>query len=526
MFADPPAYVASQGQFPLLKGVVEVTGEMQMEGDVELRDEKQMGPDVRPKSRQTWSENKSPYLDCYKQVQTALEELKTQYEQKPQSRKKSLEQTKRVEEEIDVEARLFEEELNRRIKETEKFVQETDKVLKSSESLGSKGEEGVKESAVDEGRWSRDDEQGRLRPLTKQLPILIKGAQGQYIPWASQDLEGLVTRLPDMHEGAGKWIRVFEEETMGKLLAVGDIKALLAKIIGGAKMEEILQASGLERAVNSHYIDGTVYDVFRPAVWQALRAEYPTRVDPKALKGEQLGETENPVTYVQRQLKRWKQETEGNPEGDPLMATLFRNAIIEAMPQTVKSKLEDVVGLNSKTHKEFCDHVSHAVELYRKNEQKLLNQEKELQRKLTQLQLEELTAKRKKKVQAVVTKEESNQMTVMPPVNASHPAVQPTLPAATPPNANQVPSPIVNVYAQQQRPSEWGRKPRPQGQRGGGRMINYPPGVCCGCGQPGHYRRNCPTNPWPQAPGAGRGAGWQPPFPGPVNHWGSQNHEC
>lgn len=50
----------------------------------------------------------------------------------------------------------------------------------------------------------------------------------------------MVTRLPDIHEGAGKWIRVFEEETMGKLLAVGDIKALLAKTVGGAKMEEIL----------------------------------------------------------------------------------------------------------------------------------------------------------------------------------------------------------------------------------------------------------------------------------------------
>ncbi len=37
----------------------------------------------------------------------------------------------------------------------------------------------------------------------------------------------------DIHEGAGKWIKVFEEETMGKLLAVGDIKALLAKIMGG-----------------------------------------------------------------------------------------------------------------------------------------------------------------------------------------------------------------------------------------------------------------------------------------------------
>ncbi len=40
------------------------------------------------------------------------------------------------------------------------------------------------------------------------------------------------------------------------------------------------------------------------------------------------------------------------------MATLFRNAVIDAMPQAVKSRLEDVVGLNSKTHKEFCDHVS------------------------------------------------------------------------------------------------------------------------------------------------------------------------
>lgn len=73
-------------------------------------------------------------------------------------------------------------------------------------------------------------------------------------------------------------------------------------------------------------------------MWQALRAEYPTRVDPKALKGDQLEETENPNTYIQRQLKRWKQETEGNPEGDPLMSTLFRNAIIDAMPQPVKKQ--------------------------------------------------------------------------------------------------------------------------------------------------------------------------------------------
>jgi hypothetical protein len=61
---------------------------------------------------------------------------------------------------------------------------------------------------------------------TKQFPILIKGTQGHYTPWATQDLERLVALLLDLHEGAGKWIRNFEDHTVGKLLAVGDIRAL------------------------------------------------------------------------------------------------------------------------------------------------------------------------------------------------------------------------------------------------------------------------------------------------------------
>ncbi len=89
------------------------------------------------------------------------------------------------------------------------------------------------------------------------------------------------------------------------------------------------------------------------------------------------------------------------------MATLFRNAVINAMPQAVKSRLKDVVGLNSKTHKELCDHVSLAVEQHRNNEQKLKSQEKEIQRKLTQLQLKELTKRNKKMIQAPIKKEES-----------------------------------------------------------------------------------------------------------------------
>lgn len=60
-------------------------------------------------------------------------------------------------------------------------------------------------------------------------------AQGQYVPWATQDINGLTTHLPDTHEGAGKWIKVFEDEALGTLIVVGYVKALLAKILGGAK---------------------------------------------------------------------------------------------------------------------------------------------------------------------------------------------------------------------------------------------------------------------------------------------------
>ncbi len=69
-------------------------------------------------------------------------------------------------------------------------------------------------------------------------------------------------------------------------------------------MKDIFQASNEERPVDSDYMDGTVFDAFHPAVWQALRGEYPIRLNPKSLQREQLRETENPTKYVQRQLKR------------------------------------------------------------------------------------------------------------------------------------------------------------------------------------------------------------------------------
>ncbi|XP_055358512.1 paternally-expressed gene 3 protein-like [Betta splendens] len=62
-----------------------------------------------------------------------------------------------------------------------------------------------------------------------EYPLLAKGANLQYVPWPTMDLEGLVQRLPCLHDGAGKWIAAFEEETIATILAMGDLKAPLGK---------------------------------------------------------------------------------------------------------------------------------------------------------------------------------------------------------------------------------------------------------------------------------------------------------
>ena len=61
------------------------------------------------------------------------------------------------------------------------------------------------------------------------------------------DMVGLMDQIPDFWEGAGRWIHAFEEETLGPLLAVGDIKAILSKTLGVGEMREMLEGSPLHR---------------------------------------------------------------------------------------------------------------------------------------------------------------------------------------------------------------------------------------------------------------------------------------
>ncbi|KAG5853810.1 hypothetical protein ANANG_G00030470 [Anguilla anguilla] len=163
-------------------------------------------------------------------------------------------------------------------------------------------------------------------------------------------------------------------------------------------MLDIFEQAGFDRNhAQSPAVDGGPFDNVRGVVWTALRALYPARPDITTLTGPPLKDNELPATYIHTQLRRWRLLTERDIQADPIMISLFRKAIREGMSPEVGRRLDEVVGLNTMTHREFVDHVVHAVDRQRKKGKKLEDQTKDIQRKLLQLQLEELKAKEKRR---------------------------------------------------------------------------------------------------------------------------------
>ncbi|KAL7373516.1 hypothetical protein ABVT39_008522 [Epinephelus coioides] len=224
-------------------------------------------------------------------------------------------------------------------------------------------------------------------------------------------------------------------------------------------MESMLKHNGCEWMMST-MADGTEFDAYHGKLWAALRREYPTRVDPKALRGEPFTETDNPATYINNFLKRWRQETEQDIGQSQVLTTLFRDSVTDALPTPVQSKLRDVVALTTMPHRQLCDNVIHTVERHRKDEQRMKEQDREVQRKLAQLQLGELQSKGKAHTQAPIMAEKMN------PTLMNTPTAQPTQPPQPPP--------VVNVYTQPY------TQPYP------------PPGACWQYGELGHRAVACP----------------------------------
>lgn len=109
---------------------------------------------------------------------------------------------------------------------------------------------------------------------------------------------GLAGRLPDLTEGANKWITALEESTAGVKLALGNIKALLMHIIGKYATDEILQDANLGALVGGNVADHVEFNGHRNCVWRELKKHYLEKMDPSKLEGETLKANECPIKFL------------------------------------------------------------------------------------------------------------------------------------------------------------------------------------------------------------------------------------
>ncbi|KAK6322471.1 hypothetical protein J4Q44_G00072630 [Coregonus suidteri] len=242
-----------------------------------------------------------------------------------------------------------------------------------------------KESQESENKYTlRPRKEGTSKTI---MPVIIRGHNLEYKPLQNTDMSDILEKLPTLQDGAYPWISKLEEITVGTQSAIGDIKRLLANLLGIPGMEEIFQRAGLHRYVGTAVNDPELLAASRNRLWRALRDTFPTNVHPDNILIDPLGQQENPRAYVSRVHQVWRNITGNDPDVSQIEQSILRAKLQMGLPLPIRSKLAEVVGLGSMTKGVYTDHIAHQVDLYRKKEHNQKAQDQETLRKLNQIQL-------------------------------------------------------------------------------------------------------------------------------------------
>ena len=322
---------------------------------------------------------------------------------------------------------------------------------------------------------------------------LVSAGRGnlQYNPFGFKDLTVIAQELPDLQKGAIPYIRCFLTNTTGIPLALGDFRAILTKSTSsGALLEIENEADTVELP------DDTSLQTCVAEIWEAMRTLYPLDVSAMGLTSMPHQPKESGKSYLRRCLDNWQDSCGMEVEKSSVLKDLFRAAVYTSMTTEVKSQLDSVVGLSTKTWADWSATIAHYLDLVNKKQDDANQEVRDLQKQLLKAQLKqvrdmELTTKAaaKASTQAPVMQVDSP-TSFMAPVQAYQ---------SWPPQPPQPPQPT--------------QPPRPppsftrNAGRGRGRFRAGTDVVCFVCGKPGHLARNCRT-------GGRNRAGRMQEFPG------------
>ena len=207
-----------------------------------------------------------------------------------------------------------------------------------------------------------------------------------YTPWCHRNMKYLYTSLPPIAGGANAWIRSLENSTVADNLAMGDVRAILTKSTSVPATRQIEHAAG-----TSHLPDAHPFDPHRPRYWEAIRAAYPTRNAATCVAGLERKHGENGHAYITRARTMWADGFGNLPEPGSTEEMMLRLAIIKGLPTECQTRLEDVVSLAGLDPGPWQETVCHAIEREQKNEKLTEEKGREAQRRLVEMQLQEVT---------------------------------------------------------------------------------------------------------------------------------------
>ena len=213
-----------------------------------------------------------------------------------------------------------------------------------------------------------------------------------------KETERLLAILPKITLGAVRWIRIFEEQTLGKVITVGSMKALFARVMGIDQLTAMLETANLGHFMFGRQDDGLRFDPYQKQVWALLRLEYPFVIDLSTLTGRKITDTEDPAEDVASIHRLWREHTDVDPAEDPVMGTIFRGVVLEGLPAEIRHAVQEMIWVETyMTHATFTSNVIHAMNRYREANQRRIDQSVEVRRRFEQLSLEELMKRRRQK---------------------------------------------------------------------------------------------------------------------------------